>query len=277
MLNLILNNIIEIKFCILKINNLLIYLLLTSNDELKSIKHMKKLLAFILQKNKSNNSNALMNKDDLVTDVRNWYSDRYESLIVQRNLLFIFILFMLAFILSGIFIVGQIAASKTVEPFIVEIEDKTGITNVVNPLSRKDLTTDEALNRYFIMNYLRSRETYNVVDYDHSYRSVVRLLSSSNVYSEFRIFLSSNTKSPIISYGTSNSTSLKLRSIQFLDQGKTAQVRFTITENSGNKLTFNKIATLSFEYKQMELTNEERQINPLGFQVTNYRVDDEIL
>jgi type IV secretion system protein VirB8 len=214
--------------------------------------------------------------DDLIREVKNWYSDRYESLLVQRNILFLFVIISVASIFSSIFIIGRIASSKTIEPFIVEIEDKTGITNVVNPLSRKDLTTDESLNTYFIVQYIRARETYNEADYKYNHSTVVRLLSAPKVNSEFIYSINSNPKNPINLYGAGNSTSLKLRSLQFLEQGK-AQVRFTITENGGNRAVFNKIATLGFEYQQMELTPGERQVNPLGFQIIQYRVDDEIL
>lgn len=213
---------------------------------------------------------------ELITEVSNWYADRYEHVLVQRNLLLLIVLLSFGVIMAGVVVVRQVSLSKSVDPFVIEIEERTGITNVVNPLSRKDLTTNEALNTYFIMKYLRARETYDYLVYRHNFSTVVRLLSSFSVYNAFKNFINNDPKSPIKIYGTNVSTTLKVRSIQFLE-GTTAQVRFTIIRNGDNNAKSDKIATITFTYLQMEMTPEERYVNPLGFQVVGYRIDDEIL
>lgn len=213
---------------------------------------------------------------DLVAEARNWYSERYESVVVQRNLLLLLTCVMLLTILIGVFMVGQVTLSKSVDPFVIEVEQRSGITNVVNPLSRQDLLTDEALKTYFIMKYLRAREAYSSIDYEYNYSTILRLLSSREIYQAFKKSLSpDNPRNPLVMYGSQIETTIKVRSIQFLEGGKTAQVRFTIVESKG--LRYDKIATLNFAFIQMEMTTEERYVNPLGFQVTGYRVDDETL
>ena len=52
-------------------------------------------------------------------------------------------------------------------------------------------------------------------------------------------------------------------------------LRFALHETAGNRQTFHKIAVVDFDYVPMELTESERDINPIGFQVTAYRVDDD--
>lgn len=213
---------------------------------------------------------------DLVAEARNWYSERYESVVVQRNLLLLLTCVMLLTILIGVFMVGQVTLSKSVDPFVIEVEQRSGITNVVNPLSRQDLLTDEALKTYFIMKYLRAREAYSSIDYEYNYSTILRLLSSREIYQAFKKSLSpDNPRNPLVMYGSQIETTIKVRSIQFLEGGKTAQVRFTIVESKGQR--YDKIATLNFAFIQMEMTTEERYVNPLGFQVTGYRVDDETL
>lgn len=218
---------------------------------------------------------SLEDEKDLVAQSRNWYSDRYETILVQRNLLLVLACAMLATILISVFMVGQVTLSKSIEPFVIEVEQRSGITNVVNPLSRQDLLTNEALKTYFLMKYLRAREAYSIVDYEYNYSTVVRLLSTREVYQAFKRSISEDPRSPVTQYGNQVQTILKVRSIQFLDGGKTAQIRFTVVESRGPK--YDKIATIAFDFVQMEMTTEERYVNPLGFQVTGYRVDDEIL
>ena len=52
-------------------------------------------------------------------------------------------------------------------------------------------------------------------------------------------------------------------------------LRFSVNETAGDKRVLNKLAVIDFDYVPMELTETERDINPIGFQVTGYRVDDD--
>jgi type IV secretion system protein VirB8 len=163
-----------------------------------------------------------------------------------------------------------------VEPFILTIEDGTNITNVVNPVDRTALTTNEALQRYFLVQYVTVRESYNASEMEYK-KNVVRLFSSGGVFSRYNMNMINDKNSPPNKYGVNNTLTVKVRSLQFLQAGKLAQVRFTITEGEGAKQIFNKIATINFDYVAMELNMTERYINPLGFIINDYRVDDEIL
>jgi type IV secretion system protein VirB8 len=214
--------------------------------------------------------------NDVVASTRNWYQERYENTLVQRNILLLIVLLSVVLVTTGVIVSGKIIASKSVEPFVIEIEPRTGITNVVNPVNRENITTNRALAEYFIVTYIRSRETYNVGSYDYNVSNIVRVLSAGNVYQSFRVAIAQNPQAPAKIYADKTSTTLELRSIQFLDDS-TAQVRFKLTESGIYTRTFNKIATLKFEFRTITLTNEERHINPLGFTVTSYSVDEEIL
>ena len=52
-------------------------------------------------------------------------------------------------------------------------------------------------------------------------------------------------------------------------------LRFSINETAQARRIYNKIAVVEFKYIPMELTEKDTDINPLGFQVTGYRVDDD--
>jgi type IV secretion system protein VirB8 len=52
-------------------------------------------------------------------------------------------------------------------------------------------------------------------------------------------------------------------------------LRFSINETAGARKVFNKIAIVEFDYLPMELTDSDRDTNPIGFQITGYRVDDD--
>jgi type IV secretion system protein VirB8 len=215
-----------------------------------------------------------------VYQARNWYYDRYETLVVQRNVLFLISVLSIIASCVCVFFIGKVTLSKTVEPMVIEIEDKTGITNIVNPFTDKRWTSDRAISEYFLIMYLKARETYNIVDYNYNYSTVVRLFSNTAVYNQFKDIVNNPTTNPITKYAANNSTILTVRSVQFLEDSPSGdhnvQVRFAITETSGSKKQYNKIASVLWNYTQMQMTFDERMINPLGFQVKFYTVSDDV-
>jgi type IV secretion system protein VirB8 len=209
---------------------------------------------------------------------KQWGEDRYESMVVQRNLMFLLSLVCVAVIFVAVFFIGKLTLHKSVQPMVIEIEESTGITNIVNPLEDKKWMEARAVNEYFLIKYLRSRETYNVATYVDMYNNSVRLMSSSSVYEQFKQIINDPNSSPVVKYGGNNYTVLKVRSVQFLpstQNGKNVQIRFAVVEKQGQKQIYNKIASIVFNYLEMNLSFEDRMINPLGFQVSSYSVTEE--
>jgi type IV secretion system protein VirB8 len=216
-------------------------------------------------------------QSDVVGSIRNWYADRYVSLLIQRNIL-IAVLFLLSMtFVPGVMAIRDISLKKTIEPFLVEIEERSGQLNVVLPVTDNVLLADESLNRYFLYKYLKARETYNAIDYKYNYDTVVRLLSSGEVYGDFRNIINDDKANPAKIYGDTGATNLKIRSFQSIGSGK-VQVRFAIEESGRNiKGTQNKIAIIEYKYTKIQMTQDQLYINPVGFVVTRYKLDDEII
>jgi type IV secretion system protein VirB8 len=55
-----------------------------------------------------------------------------------------------------------------------------------------------------------------------------------------------------------------------------ARIELRDTRENGQEVVENFVVTVSFEYAQLELNEEERLINPLGFTVTQYQIQREI-
>ena len=129
----------------------------------------------------------------------------------------------------------------------------------------------------FVWRYINARESYNVVDYEYNYGQVVRLMSSGDAYTAFyRIITGDGPDSPA-ALGRDTQKKVKLKSLTFLSPQK-AQVRISveqIKQGGAAPVVYQRIVTLDFVFADMSLSTEERYINPLGFQVTNYRVDED--
>ncbi|GAB4171124.1 MAG: virB8 family protein [Rickettsiaceae bacterium] len=206
--------------------------------------------------------------------LRNWYEERYDTIIVQRNLLFLLLLILLCLSIVAIGAVAYVINAKRFDPFVIQIDDTTGMAKVVNPVSSSVLSGNEALAQYFIKKYVTARETYNPVDFNTEAQKVVRLLSSNSIYWDYRGYLRNEEVNPSIKYGQKNTTFLLVKSWSKLADNKYI-MRFSINETAGARKVFNKIAVVEFQYVPMELTESDKDVNPIGFQVTGYRVDDD--
>ncbi|CAH57737.1 type IV secretion system protein [Ehrlichia ruminantium] len=227
------------------------------------------------KKNKVSKSSSIPQSENLA---HSWHVSRYSSILIQRNILLFLTMLALCTVGVSVFVISNISKSRTIEPFVVEIEKKSGITTLVNPISVKQYSADEVLNNYFIIEYVRSRELFDPNNFQYNYYTKVRLLSDQTTYAEFRRWTRlSNPASPLNLYANVTSGILKIRSLQHLRPGN-VQIRFSLEFNTPNGVVKkDRIATLSFQYATLEMNEQERQVNPLGFQITYYRADDEFL
>lgn len=210
---------------------------------------------------------------------RNWYKDRYQAIMLQRRLFMIITIISMISTLMAMIVIAQITPLKGVEPFLIQVDSKSGITQMVNPLTVKEITGLESINSFFIVQYIRAREGYNVRDIANNYATVRVMSDFEKVYPAFKREANpGNPQSVAARMGGAGSRSVKFKSISYIKPNQ-AQVRLLIEETAANggTLQYHKIASVVFEYVKLDLTNEERYINPLGFRVTEYRVDEDAL
>ncbi|WP_395462673.1 virB8 family protein [Wolbachia endosymbiont of Cantharis cryptica] len=220
---------------------------------------------------KQEKSNESLDKDI------NWNSSRYSTVVTQRNILLLFTLILLVAISVSILAIFKISTNSTIEPFVIEIEKKSGIVQLVDPVTVKQYSANEVLNNHFIAEYIKAREVFDPYHYNYNYYTKVRLFSSPNVYNEFRNYIRSQNMDDLFNfYSDFVKSEFKIRSIQKLDDD-TLQVRFTVgfTRKDGSSVRKNKIVIMSYRYASLEMDDQQRYVNPLGFQVISYRVDDE--
>ena len=232
---------------------------------------MREIVRKLMDRNKGANTPA----PEVLSVTKNWHADRYESVVVQRNLFFLCTIVCVVAILFSSLLIRYVKSSKAIEPFVIAIEEKTGVPTVVEPLSIQAYAANDAVARYFIMKYIKAREEYYPALYRYNYDTVVRVLSNEGVYyNDYRPkFSMNNPQSPATLYGLNGSRTLSLKSIIF-PVPSTAQVRFSLQSSSGEVM--NKIALVEFQFSNISMDENERLINPLGFRITNYKLEDEL-
>ncbi|WP_108784661.1 VirB8 family type IV secretion system protein, partial [Wolbachia endosymbiont of Bemisia tabaci] len=159
---------------------------------------------------KQEKSNESLDKDI------NWNSSRYSTVVAQRNTLLLFTLILLVAISISILAIFKISTSSTIEPFVIEIDKKSGIVQLVDPVTVKQYSANETLNDYFISEYIKAREVFDPYNYNYNYYTKVRLFSSPSVYSEFSNYIKSQNMNDLFNLYSDAKGELKIRSIQKL-------------------------------------------------------------
>jgi type IV secretion system protein VirB8 len=204
--------------------------------------------------------------------VKNWYSNRYQIIVVQRNILLLFTLVSMFSVAVAVIFVKNIMSSKSLEPYIIEVERKTGIATVVDQLTAQSFTGDQMIRKYFINEFVHAASGYDPRTYKMDVEKV-RLFSTPVIYSAYRGRINPRT------LGANSKIDVRIKSVQFTDNN-TAQIRIAdqlSSDETTKPQSSDKIITMGFYFSpQMNLTMEERLINPLGFQVNQYLIAEEV-
>jgi len=175
-------------------------------------------------------------------------------------------------------------------PYLIMADAYTGTSTVArlnDDFTNRHLSTSEAINHSNVAHFLMARESYDSSMLNLGDWTTVQTMSSPGVKAAYTaLFATNNPDNLYKTYGKDRALRVKLLSIVLIggNGGQTtpkgATVRFQrsiYNKNSGVTIPLDsKIATLEFEYKtNLEMDDQSRIQNPLGFWVTDYRVDND--
>ena len=214
-------------------------------------------------------------EDKAKTDTKNWYSDRYQTVIVQRNILFIAVLVSLGVTLITTFLIYMHVPLVTVEPFAIEVDRRSGIVQTVQPMTFDSNTKDQKVSNYLIVSWMRAHETAGISDFGYNL-NFVRISSDPNIFNEFlRDKNPFDKNSEIGKLGQGAKRDIAIKSMYFLRPDH-VQIRYVITDRNGEGTsTAHYLANLKFEFREIKLNLDEVFLNPLGFYVTSFDTNKE--
>ncbi|MET3560495.1 type IV secretion system protein VirB8 [Bartonella japonica] len=215
--------------------------------------------------------------DEYVKEARSFDIDRMHSMRIRMKIsIALTILFGLMTIALALAVVA-LTPLKTVEPFVIRVDNSTGIVDTVSALKDAPNDYDEAITRYFSSQYVRAREGFQASEAQNNFR-LISLLSSPAEQNRFaKWYGGNNPESPQNIYQNKTAT-VTVKSISFLSKDL-IQVRYykTIRELNGQETISHWVSILNFSYINAQISTEDRLINPLGFQVSEYRSDPEVI
>jgi len=205
-----------------------------------------------------------------------WHNEKYNLAIKQRKtgwslaVAFAFLSLILALTLL------LLVPLKTTVREVIEVDRLTGETQVKRALKEGGLNQSEALIKYWLVKYVNARLTYDRQDIEQNYEKVKMLSDkrSFNVYAS--AFDPSKDDSPYQIYGEHTVIKTTIRHISFLNKN-TVSIGVYLTEITNDKETSTPwVITASYQFTLEPRSEIERFENPLGFQVTKWRIDEEI-
>jgi type IV secretion system protein VirB8 len=175
----------------------------------------------------------------------------------------------------SVFAIAGLTPLKTVEPFVVRVDNSTGIVDVVSALTSTAGTYDEAVTKYFAAKYVRAREGYVWSEAQENFR-IIALLSTQAEQTRFAgLYRGSNPESPQNIYGRGATAKIDIASISLINQN-VVSVRYMRTITRGEEVrTTHWVASLTYAYANAPMSSTDRLVNPLGFVVSEYRADPE--
>jgi type IV secretion system protein VirB8 len=204
-----------------------------------------------------------------------WEDDIYRSLRRSRSIAW---LIAAASVVGALVCLGLVAVMlplKTFEPYVVTVDKTTGFLEVTRPLKQGPLEESEAITVANVVRYIRARETYDYRLIKDNF-DLAALLSIGQAREDLvRLWAQANQQRPDRVLGRDTGVSVFVKSASFLNN-RTVQVRFdTIEKTMERETTKHWVGTIKFRYTSEPEKNSWRFDNPLGFQVTEYRRDQE--
>ncbi|TQX84322.1 MULTISPECIES: virB8 family protein [Rhizobium] len=206
-----------------------------------------------------------------------WERSVYRSVAMSRGVWRTVAVLLGVALASSIGLLWMLLPLKTFDVVVLEVDKTTGYVEVSRPLQeRGDLTQNEAVTRANIVRFIRARETYDPKELRDNF-DLASLYSTGKASADLaNTYSSSNINNPVKLFGPNTEITVFVKSVIFLNDN-TAAVRFSTTRSgtSGPAVTDHWVANVRFKYTSEPMRNDWRFDNPLGFQVTEYRRDQE--
>jgi type IV secretion system protein VirB8 len=216
--------------------------------------------------------------DDYLKEARTWETDKVWEIEKSRKIAWWVAVGSGATAIASVLAIAAMMPLKTVEPYVIRVDNSTGIVDIVEALTDGKTNYDEAINKYFTQWYVRYREGYSKELAEDYYYNVGIMSSTIEQQKYFQFFNPKNPLSPLAVYGEYAKVKIDIKSTSFLNP-TLALVRYTkaIERGLDKPITTHWAATIAFRYTKAPMAEKDRAINPLGFQVVEYRNDPDAL
>jgi type IV secretion system protein VirB8 len=172
---------------------------------------------------------------------------------------------------------------KRVDPFVVRVDNSTGIVDVV-PVYDGTARPDQAVTRYFLAHYFTICERFNFATAESDYEECGAFHGAQRNQAWYALWNPTNAASPLNVHKDGSTVRVQVESVSFLERASgvadLAQVRYLKAERAGpgaDEHFTHWIATIQYAYGAPSKDPKVRRWNPLGFKVIDLTSEPEVL
>ena len=184
--------------------------------------------------------------------------------------------------LASLAAVVTLTPLKTVEPYVIRVDNSTGVVDVV-PAYVGGVPESEAVTRYLLTHYVMTCERFALAVAEQDYAECGSFHTPQRNQVWAAQWAPGNPESPLNRYKDGTTVHIDVQAVSFFARatGTTdlAQLRFTRETRPGGGgagQTTHWIATVHYAYGKPATDLKVRRWNPLGFRVLDYQLEPEL-
>jgi len=212
------------------------------------------------------------------TLVRSWYQDKAFGIAMQRNILLVISIFLFFGIIAALVTIKTIVEKKAVEPYVIKVSKQDQIPVSVNIESVKNyISANQGVLDYFLLEYIRARESYNFETYIFDYNTLVKKMSTSLVFKPFWDNVNDATNGVIANLGRLGKIDIVVKQIALESRNNIIVVRIAkrLIRNGDVKQISHYKIKMHYLFDTSNLTYKDIVLNPLGIKIDFYEVFEE--
>jgi type IV secretion system protein VirB8 len=225
-------------------------------------------------------NNKVEKKDfeNYLKEARTWETDKVQELLKSKKIAWRVATASGVIAFVAVFAVAALTPLKSVEPYVIRVDNSTGIVDVVKSMKDGKTNYDEAMNKYFTQWYVRYREGYSKELAEDYYGNVGIMSVGLEQQKYYEFFNPKNPLSPLNVFGPYAKVKIRIKGTSFI-KSNVALVRYTkeIERGLDKPIVTHWAATITFKYSGAPMKEKDRAVNPLGFQVVEYRNDPDAI
>jgi type IV secretion system protein VirB8 len=218
-------------------------------------------------------------REDYYAKAGSWADERTQSIYASRK-----VAWTVALIAASIAVLEALALVfmtplKTVVPHTVLVDRQTGFVQALDPSQPQKIAPQKALTQSFLVQYIEAREGFDIATVQQQFKKVAIWSSGTAKSGYVNMMQASNPQSPLATLPRNTVINVQVRSVSPLSHSS-AMVRFATTrldQGAAGQQPQNWVAIIRYRYASAPMTVEDRYVNPLGFEVIDYRKDAETL
>ncbi len=218
-------------------------------------------------------------REDYYAKAGSWADERTQSIYASRKVAWIVALIAATIAVLEALALVFMTPLKTVVPHTVLVDRQTGFVQALDPSQPQKIAPQKALTQSFLVQYIEAREGFDIATVQQQFKKVAIWSSGPAKSGYVNMMQAANPQSPLATLPRNTVINVQVRSVSQLSDTN-ALVRFATTrldQGTAGQQPQNWVAIIRYRYASAPMTVEDRYVNPLGFEVIDYRKDAETL